>query len=199
MSLLRITRSIAIPVCAGFLFSGCGLLLSYVFRPCNVEINERYIKASCGLTNGAYFEELLVDSMLEEGIPAKYRILSQFECSYQSDDEIRKEWPNKLYFKKTNDHYVWRADTLDQIRLAAETGYGRDLFKVDTLTGDTIAVNMGYFVFNEASYTSCPVPFKPKTWYFLSIMQPDLLGVYLYVDEHKHFHVYEQESGVSPI
>jgi hypothetical protein len=49
------------------------------------------------------------------------------------------------------------------------------------------------------NYPVCPLKFEKEKWYFITIGNPQVTGIFFYIDSSGKEHQYYLESGVSPI
>ncbi|MBK7184016.1 MAG: hypothetical protein IPH89_14480 [Bacteroidetes bacterium] len=123
--------SISLALTALFLFSGCALVGAFVMAKnatCDVKINDKCVKGSCELINGVFFERLTVLQKDSTGLPTEYIVTERFSCYNPGVKGVQKYWPDKIYFKKINGHYKWKADTVDiHFKL---NGNGREIISV---------------------------------------------------------------------
>jgi len=180
-----------------FLFSGCALIGAYAIAmhaTCKVKINKRCVKGSCELFNGVLFERLTVLKKDSLGMPAEYIVTERFTCYNQKTDGIQKYWPDKIFFKKPNGDYKWKADTID-IHLKLVDGK-REVISIQKKPEYSYDE---WFIFGSKKYDTCPIKFEKDTWYTVKITDQRLSKVYLYIDKNKKYHVYQVNSGVCPI
>lgn len=190
------TLAVALVLAGVFLFSGCAIINALLIAKnatCKVKINEKCVSGSCELINGVFFERITVLQKDSIGMPTEYIVTERFECYNPGVDGVQKYWPDKIYFKKNNGHYKWKADTVD-IRFRLD-GRGREIISVRKKPENYNE----YFILDSIKYDTCPISFQKETWYNVKISDQRLSRVYLYVDKKNNFNVYQFDSGVSPI
>ena len=179
-----------------FLFSGCAIIGAFVIAKnatCEVKINDKCVKGSCELINGVFFERLTVVNMDSIGMPSEYIVTERFACYNPGMDGVQKYWPDKIYFKKPNGHYKWKADTVDiHFKL---NGRKREIISFTKKPDNYTEI----FILNSKKYDICPISFQKNTWYNVRISDQRLTNVLLYINEKKYFNVYKFKSGVCPI
>jgi len=188
------------------LLTACGY--SKLGMGCNMQIDIESISNSCNLENGVFFEKLTVIKLDTTGLPLEFKVGQRFECLNPGVEGVQTYWPNEIFFKKQNEHYRWRSDTVDlhfvmdgKVKILAENANKRD--ENDSLKVKEFDFNsdagFGYAIPKRASDIICPVEFKPSTWYFLYFFKQRYLGAFLYVDENMKFNLHVLMSDVSPI
>jgi len=179
-----------------FLVQGCaaiGAAGMVLHANCNVRINNRCVKGSCELINGVFFERLTLMAKDSAGMPLEYVVTERFAGYNPGAAGAQKFWPDKLYFDKPNGNYKWNADTVD-IHFKV-TGYTREIISVQKKPANY----NDQFILNSRNYETCPIDFHKDTWYLVRISDRRIRRIYLYVDQKKKFHVYQTQSGISPI
>ena len=168
-----------------------GAILIAKFATCDVKINQNCLKGSCELRKGAFFEQINVLHKDSFGIPDEYIVSKRFECYNPGLNKKQKYWPSKIYFKKTNGHYKWKADTVNvHVKLIGP----QKIF--------TQKVENNYyanFIANSKNFDMCPINFQNNTWYTIDIIDPRVGNIFLYVDKKNKFHIYKFDSGICPI
>lgn len=51
----------------------------------------------------------------------------------------------------------------------------------------------------EVFFDICPLKFENENWYFIHYHDPQIVGVYVYIDKAGVLHQYTTYTGVSPI
>jgi hypothetical protein len=175
---------IATILIGSIIVNGCGRILDIGYsraENCRIKINKRFVKNSCGLTNGICFEKLLVLKKDTNGIPIEYYITERFDCL--SGQGI---WTNKIHFNTVNRHYTWRTDTANHNIHIKIGEYGeRQLF--DTL-GNKNIIN---HYFRGMDSETCPFSFIKNSWYYFFSKQKNS-SRYLFVDDKEHFYLYDR-------
>jgi hypothetical protein len=152
---MRQTSFYALPIFILLVFS-CGTLPSL---DCKLSMTEDYIESPCGLVNGVRFEQLKVDSFYRDNIPKIYRPVLVFEGTIRSTDHTKQN--NRLYFKKANDIYQWKVDSLQ----------------------------MGNFILGK-THDTLPIDFKSDTWYFVNF-HDQRYEAFLYIDKKGQSHIHK--------
>lgn len=198
MDLKRQTIHLVLPLAlmSLVLFSGCQVTRAVLIAnhaTCTVKVTAKSVHGSCELINGVFFEKLTVLQKDNSGMPAEYIVTERFKCYNPGVDGVQKYWPDKIYFQKMNGHYKWKADTVN-VHFKVD-GHSRT-FAADQKKPNNYTEG---FILNAEKYDTCPIRFQAETWYRIQISDPRLTNVYLYIDKKNSFHVYQWDSGVSPI
>ncbi|MCE3282843.1 MAG: hypothetical protein K0Q66_1580 [Chitinophagaceae bacterium] len=53
--------------------------------------------------------------------------------------------------------------------------------------------------FGTEKFKTCPLTFQNDQWYFFTISDPQIVGVFFHIDKEGNTRYYRMESGVSPI
>jgi len=66
-------------------------MLGKAFGPCDINVNKKYVKNSCGMNNGLYIEKIEVDSLHSFGMPAKYTstYITSFDSKLSRQKKIK--------------------------------------------------------------------------------------------------------------
>lgn len=188
-------------ICFILYLSACRFSIS-----CDLKITDEYIESTCGLTNGARFEELIVDTFYTDGKPKVYKVI----CSYSANpyangpaDKVK----DRIYFAGDNGDCYWSKDTATN-GIYRNFGGSRELLD-DTynslsdsaiitrayVTEDSMVVTGGKPRRNIEAYSSrisikCPFKFKPDTWYYVDFWD-QRYEAYLYVDNNMKYQLFK--------
>jgi len=185
------TRNILFILLTIVLIAGGGIyfLLNFFrsFAPDDIAITKSEIRSSNGFINPITIEKLKVDSLGKDQRPIKYTIdyITTFGIK-QKDDEP----PVGLKQIKLNEsgRYSWSEENVN-ISIVHDDGYSKRISSVERLI-----LSMG-----NQNFETCPLKFEEETWYFINFLDPQVVGVYIYIDKVGVLHKYAAYSGVSPI
>lgn len=165
---------------------------------CEVLMTDKYIENSCGLTNGVRFEELIVDTSYEDGLPKVYKVV----CSYSSNPYANgpaNKVKDRIYF---NDQAItWWTDTSTN-GLYRNYGNSRELLNnakqtptTDSNTVKTIYMSRDSIVtmgpkpdlreYESRRQMTSPVKLKSGTWYYIDFHT--YYAAYLYIDKNMKY------------
>lgn len=157
------------------------------FAPPKVTITKDYISTNRDFINGVEIEKILVDSIGKEGYPLKYTTIYTTSCNIHHPTNRPPEPPNKIEFYKPG-KYSWDEDTI-KIRYV-HGGLTRQ--PLDT------SIKL-WWLSKFGKYSICPLKFEQGQWYFITIGNPQVTGIFFYIDSAGKEHQYFLPSGVSPI
>lgn len=182
---LIVIGSLLIVVVAGGLF----LLNQFVgaFALPKIEITAERITTNGDFINGITIEQLEVDSLDGDGIPARYTVYYQANCYIDRPEGSRPVGPKKIYFDKTG-NYWWTAEEVD-------ITYAQDRFTRELLTAPIPSTNR----FGGKRLQTCPIKLQKEQWYFFRVRDPRVIGLFFYIDKDGKEHQKYIASGVSPI
>ena len=183
-NILIFLSAITFLVLGGFYFS-YRLLRS--FAPPEITITPAEIKSSLGFINPITIEKLTVDSLGEEKRPVKYVITYISTCSIKQIDGKPPVSLKKIKFHETG-RYSWSEEKVN-IPITHEDGYSK---RVDSV--QTMKWSMG-----TKNFETCPFKFESGNWYFINVIDPRIVGIYVYIDRKGDIHQYTSYTGVSPI
>jgi hypothetical protein len=177
----------------------CGLIPNL---GCDIKMTNDYIESTCGLYNGVRFEELRVDTFYDDKTPKIYRVVLAFEGHL---DESKTNDLNIIYFNNPSGKYAWWTDTTtnglyrkwgihhEQIDKTKETL--QDTIKEVNIkiTHDSIVrietnQNINLEKYNSAKHLTCPIKFKPNTWYYITFFD-QRYEAYLYVGNDMKYRI----------
>jgi len=157
------------------------------FAPPKVTVTKDFISTNRGFINGLTIEKIGVDSMGNNNYPIKYTVLYSTSCHIHHPTTKPPTPPNKIEFHKPG-KYSWDEDTI-KVRYI-HNGLSRQ--SVDTTT-------KLWWLNKFGDYPVCPIKFEQEQWYFITIGDPQVTGIFYYIDETGEEHQYFLASGVSPI
>lgn len=187
----KTAKSIVIVVIAIALFIFGGLYLLYfffsAFAPPKVKITKDYISTNQDFINGVTIEKLSVDSIGDQNYPIKYTVTYWTSCGIDHPKNKPPEPPDKIYFKKEGKY--WCTEEVVNIPFLHE-----GLTRHTTDSTDRLPWSMG-----SKKFRTCPIKFEKEQWYFFKIGDPQVIGIFFYIDSTGNEHQYFLASGVSPI
>ena len=157
------------------------------FAPPKVTVTKDFISTNRDFINGVTIEKINVDSMGNNNYPIKYTVLYSTSCHIHHPTTKPPTPPNKIEFHKPG-KYSWDEDTI-KVRYI-RNGLSRQ--SVDTTT-------KLWWLNKFGDYPVCPIKFEQEQWYFITIGDPQVTGIFYYIDETGEEHQYFLASGVSPI
>lgn len=186
------------------LFSSCGFIAGMLIASsynAKLTINERFVESSHGLTNGIYFEKLIVLEKDENGIPKDYVVTQRFRCFNPGVDGVQEYWPKKLYFDQANGHYLWEADTaaLHFIQNGRNRATIPNITNNDSISNGALDFFSEEYIDSYDTFEICPVKLQVGSWYYIDFYDPVLSAVFLFIESKNEFRLYKVGSGVSPI
>ncbi len=189
----RTTKTIIIILSAIALFVIGGLYFLYyffsAFAPPKVTITKDYIATNRDFINGVTIEKLKVDSFGSEEYPIKYTVTYWTSCGIDHPKNKPPEPPDKIYFKKEG-KYWWTEENI--IIPFIHEGLSRR-------TTDSTKINRLLWSIGDKRFTTCPLEFEKEQWYFFRIDDPQVTGIFFYIDKTGKEYQYFLASGVSPI
>lgn len=184
----RSKRGLAIALSLIVLAIAGGLFLLYSFLralgPPDVQITRHQIFTNRNFINGVTIEKIDVDSIGNEGYPIKYTTFYTTSCNIQYPTN---KSPNKIEFYKPG-KYSWNEDTI-KVRFIHD---GLSRKPIDT-------ISKTWWLNKFGNHPICPIKFEKEQWYFITIGDPQVTGIFFYIDRDNKEHQYYLESGVSPI
>lgn len=157
------------------------------FTPPKVTVTKDFISTNHDFTNGVTIEKINVDSMGANNYPVKYTVLYSTSCNIQHSTNKPSSPPNKIEFSKPG-KYSWDEDTI-KIRYILK-GLSRQ--SLDT-------TNKLWWLNKFGAHPICPIKFEQEQWYFITIDDPRVTGIFFYIDKSGEAHQYFLASGVSPV
>jgi hypothetical protein len=172
-----------------FVIGGVFSLFSFLsaLAPPKFTITKDYISTNRSFINGVSIEKIRVDSMGENGLPVKYTTFYTTSCNIHHPKNKPPDPPDKIEFNKQG-QYSWDEDTISTQFI--HSGLSRDLVgpKKDMWWLDKFGKS-----------PVCPLKFEPGQWYFITIGDPQITGIFFYIDKSGKEHQFVLKSGVSPI
>lgn len=184
----KITKSIHHPLI--ILLVTLALLDSCIFSsfvPPKLTVTRNCIVTNRRFVNGVTIEKILVDSIGENGYPVKYTTIYTTSCNLHQATNKATVAPDKIEFYKPG-KYSWDEDTIN-VRYV-HIGLSRQPLD---------SAKEQWWLNKFGSHPICPVKFEPEQWYFLTTGDPQVTGIFFYIDKNNKEHQYYLESGVSPI
>lgn len=183
------TIIIIISVIALIVIGGLYFLKSFfsAFAPPKVTVTKEYISTNRDFINGVTIEKIQVDSIGENEYPIKYTVLYATSCNIHHPTNKQPNPPSKIEFYKPG-KYSWDEDTI-KIRYIHNGLYRRSL--------DT--TNKLWWLNKFGKYPVCPLKFEQEQWYFITLGDPQVTGIFFYIDSSGKEHQYFLASEVSPI
>lgn len=157
------------------------------FTPPKVAISKDYISTNRNFINGVTIEKIKVDSVGTENYPVKYTVTYWTSCGIDYPNDKPTNPPDKIYFRKEGKY--WWTEEYVNIPFLHE-GLSRHT------TGSTsrLHASMG-----NKRFRTCPIEFKKEQWYFITTYDPQVTGIFFYIDKSGEEHQYFLPSPVSPI
>lgn len=156
------------------------------FAPAEVTITESYISTNRSFINGVTIERLEVDSMGDEH-PIKYTVTYMTSCSIDHPEGKPPNPPDKIYFGKEG-KYWWTEESVN-VSFVHEGLSRHTIYSTHRLPW-----SMG-----TQKFATCPMKFQRQQWYFITLGDPQIVGIFFYIDKGGKTQQYTKESGVSPI
>lgn len=157
------------------------------FAPPKVTVTKDFISTNRDFINGVTIEKIKIDSIGDNKYPVKYTVLYTTSCNIHHLTDKPPEPPSKIEFHKPG-KYSWDEDTI-KVRYI-NTGLSRQ--SLDT-------TNKLWWLNKFGSYPVCPIRFEQEQWYFITIGDPQVTGIFFYIDSSGQEHQYFLGSGISPI
>ena len=157
------------------------------FAPDKITITETEITSSSGFINPITIEKLKVDSIGDDQRPVKYIIEYLTTCSIK---QVEGKPPVPLHKINLNTpgRYTWSEQNV-YIPIVHE---GLSRTRLDSSEG--IIWSLG-----EQEFDICPMKIEPGNWYFVTFLDPQIVGAYIFIDRQGNLRQYMTYSGVSPI
>jgi hypothetical protein len=172
-------------VIAGVLFKYCSFFGA--FAPAKVVITKKYISTNRSFINGVTIEKIRVDSIGADQLPAKYTVTYLASCHIIHPDDRPPEPPAKIWFNREG-KYWWNEEHVN-IPFIHERFSRRSIDTTGRLPRS----------FGTEKFKTCPLTFQNDQWYFFTISDPQIVGVFFHIDKEGNTRYYRMESGVSPI
>ena len=157
------------------------------FAPPEVTITKDYISTNTDFINGVTIEKIKVDSIGAKGFPVKYTTTYSTSCNIQHPKNKPPEPPSRIEFNQSG-KYIWVEDTIKVKHIH------------NGLSRESVSSSEKLWWLNKfGNHQVCPLKFEPEQWYFFTIGNPKVTGIFFYIDKEWKEHQYYLESGVSPI
>ena len=173
----------------GTVVGGIYLLNSFLgaLAPDKITISKNEIKSSGGFINPITIEKLKVDSIGEEQRPVKYVIEYLTTCSIKQPGDKPPVALNKIKLNEPG-LYTW-----------SEEKVYIPILHYDLSRSRTDSIESIIWSGGQQYFDICPIKFEPGNWYFITFLEPQIVGAYIYVDNMGILKQYMVYSGVSPI
>ena len=156
-------------------------------KPAKITITKTEIRSSRGFINPITIEKIKIDSIGENQRPVKYTINYVTTCAIKQQSNRPPVALNKINLNKSG-RYSWSEEDVS-ISVVHDDGLSQ---RESSFQGITWS--------NESkSYNICPIKFDKKNWYFINFQDPQIVGIYIYIDNAGELHQYTTYTGVSPI
>ena len=157
------------------------------FAPDEITIFESEIVSSRGFINPVTIEKLKVDSIGKDQRPVKYVIEYLVTCAIKQRDGEPPVPLKKIELGKPG-RYYWSEEKVSipitHIELARK--------RMDSIQGIIWSTGTQYF-------DICPIKFESGNWYFVTFLDPQIVGAYIFIGKNGKLQQYMTYSGVSPI
>jgi hypothetical protein len=187
----RLAKGLIIALSIILILSAGGLyFLNYflsAFAPPKVTITTNYISTNSDIINGVTIEKIRVDSIGNKNYPVKYTVTYLTSCNIDHPIGRPPSPPNKIYFKKEGKY--WWTEEYVNIPIIHK---GLSLKTTDS-------TNRPLHSMGETRFKSCPIEFEKEQWYFITISDPGVLGIFFNIDKNGNENQYYLKSGLSPI
>lgn len=155
--------------------------------PPKVTVTKQNIRTNRDFINGVTIEKIQVDSIGENKYPIKYTVLYTTSCNIHHPNNKPPDPPSIIAFNKPG-KYSWDEDTF-KIRYRH---IGLSRIPLDTSS-------KLWWLNKFGKHPTCPIAFEQQQWYFITIGNPQVTGIFFYIDGAGKEHQYFLASGVSPI
>lgn len=151
-----------------------------------VTMTKKYISTTSEFDHCVTIEKIKVDSVGLKKYPVKYTVTYLTSCHIGSPNGKPSNPPEKIRFNKEG-NYWWTEENVNMQFIHYH-------FRRELVNSDRISESMG-----ETKYSTCPLEFEKEQWYFVTIHDPGVTGIFFYIDKNGREHEYFIESGISPI
>jgi uncharacterized protein YxeA len=169
---------------------GAGFLLHQFLtslQPPKIEITENYISTNKDFINGVKIEKITVDSLDRNGLPAKYTVNYWTKCNIDHPKGRPPEPPDKIEFSERG-KYWW-------IEKEVDYQYVHKGLRRETVDGKKrLPLSIGL-----ERLPTCPMKFEREQWYFFTVGDPQVTGIFFIIDKYGNKNQYFMSSDVSPI
>lgn len=154
--------------------------------PPKIKITTEYISTNRDFINGLTIEKIRVDSMGQNGTPAKYTVFYWTTCMIDLPEGQPPHPPDKIYFNKKG-KYGWTQENVELKYIH------RGLRRESLDNNNRIQVSIG-----NKTYATCPMEFQREQWYFIRTYDPSVTGIFFFIDKDGVENQLLVASGVSP-
>lgn len=155
--------------------------------PAEITITNTEISSSRGFINPITIEKLKVDSIGEEQRPVKYVIEYLTTCAIKQEAGKPPESLNKIKLNGPG-RYTWS----QQVVNIPITHEGTSRSRMDSMEG--IIWSLG-----SQNLDLCPIKFETENWYFITFLDPQIVGAYIFINKKGELRQFMTYTGVSPI
>lgn len=156
------------------------------FAPPKITVTKDQITTNGTFTNGVSIEKIRVDSIGPKGYPVQYTTVYTTQCKLQQTGSKPLNL-KKIAFAKPGS-YTWAEDTV-AVRYR-HTGLSRK--PLDSISKTWWLQKFGH-------HPVCPISFEKGQWYFITGIDPQVTGIFFYIEPDGNEKQFYLESGVSPI
>ncbi|RPD38987.1 hypothetical protein [Chitinophaga barathri] len=157
------------------------------FAPPEIKITKNCISTNRDFINGVSIEKIQVDLIGDKNHPVKYTVIYTTSCNIHHPIGRPPDPPNRIEFDKPG-NYSWDEDTV-KVRYIHD---GLSRASLDT-------TNELWWLNKFGDHAICPIKFEREQWYFITMGDPQVTGIFFYIDKSGEEHQYFLHSGVSPI
>ena len=157
------------------------------FAPDEITISNSEIVSSRGFINPVTIEKLKVDSIGEDQRPVKYEIEYLATCAIKQTDGKPPVPLKKIELVKPG-RYYWSEEKVSIPITHIELSRKR----MDSIQGIIWSTGNQHF-------DICPIKFESGNWYFVTFLDPQIVGAYIFIGKNGKLQQFMTYSGVSPI
>lgn len=189
MTRLRKIITISLSIISLLVASGIYLLYNFIsaFSPPKLTMTTKSISTNRNFINGLTIEKLKVDSIGDENYPVKYTVVYATSCKIYHPTNKPPDPPSKIEFNKSG-KYSWDEDTT-KIRYIHNGLSRQPLDRPKKL----------WCLSKFGDNPVCPLKFQREQWYFITISDPRVTGIFFYIDKNGKESQFYLKSGISPI
>ncbi|MCB9262549.1 MAG: hypothetical protein H6607_09265 [Flavobacteriales bacterium] len=172
------------------LVTGGLIFLNYfisALAPPKVKITTNYISTNNDFINGVTIEIIKVDSIGSENYPVKYTVTYLTSCHIVHPEGKPPNPPDKIYFSREG-KYWWTEENVNIHFIH------KGLSRKTTDSKHRPVRSMG-----GTKLKTCPLKFEKEKWYYITIGDPKVTGIFFYIDKNGKEKQYYLTSGISPI
>lgn len=183
------TTAIGLSIIALVIIGGLYFLYTFfsAFASPKIKMTTDYISTNRDFINGVSIEKIQVDSIGDKGYPVKYTVIYTTSCVIRHPIGRPPDPPDRIAFDKPG-NYFWDEDTVEVPYI--HKGLSRR--SLDT-------TNRLWWLDKFGNHAICPLKFEREQWYFITVGNPQVTGIFFYIDRSGKEHQYFLASGVSPI